>query len=109
MGPRASAWLRGRRFFLSAALALAELVAFLVWRPSTLLVTLAAALLLLVAVSAALRIRPGVVRDLLWIVALAQTYLVVVPLVIGLSLAIGMVLAILLLVGLAVVAFRYRF
>lgn len=109
MGPRTSAWLRRRRFMLSGSLALTELVAFLIWRPSTLLIVLAAGLVLALAVSVALRLRPGAARDLLWIVALAQAYLVVVPLVIGASLAIGLVLAVVLLVALVVVAFRYRF
>jgi hypothetical protein len=109
VGPRTSAWLRGRRFMLSGALALVELIAFMVWRPSTLLIVLLAALVLALSVAAAVRLRPGAVRDVLWIVALAQAYLVVVPLVIGFSLAIGLVLAAVLLVALVVVAFRYRF
>jgi hypothetical protein len=108
-GPRASAWLRGRRFMLSSGLALTELVAFLIWRPSTLIIVLAAGLLLVLAVAAAMRLKPGAVRDVLWIIALAQAYLVVVPLVIGFSLAIGMVLAVVLLVAFVVVAVRYRF
>ena len=108
-GPRTSAWLRSRRFFLSACLALLEVVAVLVWRPSTILAVVGAVLLLGICVFVASRIRKGVLRDVLWIVALAQTYVVVVPLVVGFSLAIGFVIAILLLVGLAVMAFRYRF
>lgn len=94
---------------LSSGLALAELIAFLVWRPNTLLIVLAAALVLALAVAAAMRIRPGAVRDVLWIVALAQAYLVVVPLVIGFSLAIGLILAVVLLVAFVAVAVRYRF
>lgn len=94
---------------LSGGLALAELVAFLVWRPSTFLIVLAAALVLALAVAVALRLRPGAIRDVLWIVALAQAYLVVVPLVIGFSLAIGLVLAVVLLVAFVAVAVRYRF
>lgn len=109
LGPRTSAWLRGRRFMLSGGLALTELVVFLIWRPSTLLIVLAAALVLALAVAVAVRLKPGAGRDILWIVALAQSYLVVVPLVIGFSLAIGLVLAVVLLVALVVFAVRYRF
>lgn len=94
---------------LSGGLALAELVAFLVWRPGTLLIVLAAALVLALSVAVAVRLRPGAVRDMLWIVVLAQAYLVVVPLVIGFSLAIGLVLAVVLLVAFVAVAVRYRF
>jgi hypothetical protein len=108
-GPRASAWLRGRRFFLAAMLALAEIVAVLVWRPGTMLAMLGSLLVLGIAGWGVIRLRPGVLRDVLWIVALAQVFVTVVPLVIGFSLAIGAIIAIVAVIALAVVAFRYRF
>ena len=82
-GGRARQWLRGRRVMLSGILALAEVVAFLIWRPSA-------------------------VRDLLWIVAIAQGIVVVIPLVVGLSLVAALVVAIGLIAAVVVIAARWR-
>jgi hypothetical protein len=105
---KASAWLRGRRVFLAAMLALAEVVVYLIWRPGAVLATLVAALVLVVAVLAARQVRPGVARDILVIIAGAQALLVVLPLVVGFSIFAGLIIAIALIIVLALVAFRFR-
>ena len=106
---KASAWLRGRRVFLACCLAAAEVLAFLIWRPSALLATLFAALVLVVCAMGIMRLSPGLGRDLLWIVAIAQALIVAVPLLIGFSIALGLVVALVLIALLAVIAFRLRF
>jgi hypothetical protein len=106
---RARSWLRARRIFLAASLALAEVIAFLIWRPGLLLATLFAALLLAVCVMGAARLRPGLARDVLVIVAIAQALVVVLPIAVGLSLFAGILIALVLIVALVVIAFRYRF
>ncbi len=105
---RVRQWLRGRRFMLSGILALLEVVAFLVWRPSSVLMATLAVVLLVVCVMGASRLRAGVLRDVLWIVAIAQGIVVVIPLVVGLSLVAGLVVAIVLIVALVAVAARWR-
>ncbi len=74
-------WIRGRRIMLSGILALVEVLAFIIWRPSAVLLAALAVALLVVSLWAATRLRPGLARDLLWIVAIAQGIVVVIPLV----------------------------
>jgi hypothetical protein len=105
---KASAWLHSRRVFLAAALALVEVVAYLIWRPGAVLATLVAALVLVVAVLCARQVRPGAGRDLLVIVAGAQALLIVLPLVVGFSIFAGLIIAVAVIVVLALVAFRLR-
>jgi hypothetical protein len=105
---RVRQWLRGRRLLLSGLLALAEVVAFIVWRPSAVLMATLAVILLVLCVWGASRLRPGLLRDALWIVAIAQGIVVVIPLVVGLSLIAGLVVAIVLIIGLVAVAARWR-
>jgi len=107
-GGRLRQWLRGRRVMLSGILALAEVVAFLVWRPSALLMGALAVAVLVVSVALATRLSAGILRDLLWIVAIAQGIVVVIPLVVGLSLVAALAVAIGLIVALVVVAARWR-
>jgi hypothetical protein len=106
---RLSAWLRGRRIFLAASLALVEIVTYLIWRPNGALAAAAAVLLLVLAVIGLRRARPGLWRDILLIVAISQGIVVVLPLAIGLSVFAGVILAIVAVVLLVVLAFRLRF
>jgi hypothetical protein len=105
---RASRWLRGRRILLAGLLALAEVVAFLVWRPNALLLVALAVALLVVSLWVATRVSPGLVRDVLWIVAIAQGIVVLIPLVVGLSVLAGLLVALVLIIGLILVAVRWR-
>lgn len=105
---KARRWLRGRRIMLSGILALVEVLAFIIWRPSALLLAVLAVALLVVSVFGATRLRPGIFRDLLWIVAIAQGIVVVIPLVVTASLVAALAVGVLLIVALVVVAARWR-
>ena len=105
---RASRWLRGRRILLAGLLALAEVILFLVWRPNAFLLVALAVALLVVSVWLATRVSAGLLRDILWIVAIAQGMVVVVPLVVGLSVLAGLLVALVLIIGLILVAVRWR-
>jgi len=105
---RVRRWLGGRRIMLSGILALAEVVAFIIWRPSALLLTLLAVALLIVCVMGATRLPAGLARDVLWIVAIAQAIVVAIPLVIGLSFVAALVTGIVIIVALIAVAARWR-
>jgi len=105
---RAHQWIRGRRIMLAGVLALLEVVAFIVWRPSALLLATLAVVVLVLCVAGATRLGPGIPRDLLWIGAIAQGIVVVIPLVVGLSLVAGLLVAVVLIVGLVAVAARWR-
>lgn len=109
-GPRAraAAWLRGRRFSAAALLALVEIVYVLVARPSTLFIAALAFVLLVLSVMGITRLGPGIVRDALIVVAIAQALVLVMPFAIGLGFAVGVISAIVLLVLLVVAAFRLR-
>jgi len=109
LGPRLSLWLRGRRFMLAGLLALAEVIALVIWRPSFLLASVVAFIVLVVAIAIAVRIPRGVARDLLWIVAIAEGMVVILPLALGLSVVLGLVVAVALLVALVALAIRFRF
>jgi hypothetical protein len=101
-------WLRGRRLMLGGVLALVEVLSFIIWRPSALLMATLAVVGLVLAVMGATRLRPGLLRDLLWIVAIAQGIVVVIPLVVGVSLVAGLLLAVGAIVVLIAVAGRWR-
>jgi hypothetical protein len=93
---------------LSGILALVEVLAFIIWRPSAVLLATLAVALLVASLFAATRLRPGLVRDLMWIVAIAQGIVVVIPLVVTASLIAALAVGVLLIVALVVVAARWR-
>jgi hypothetical protein len=105
---RVRRWLRGRRIMLSGILALVEVLAFIIWRPSAVLLAALAIALLIASVLAATRLRAGLLRDVLWIVAIAQGIVVVIPLVVTASLVAALAVGVLLIVALVVVAARWR-
>ena len=105
---RASSWLRGRRILLAALLALAEVIVYIIQRPSLTLATVLAVLVGVAAGWGVVRLRPGLARDVLLIVAIAQALVVLLPFAIGISLVVALLFAVILIVALAVVAFRLR-
>jgi hypothetical protein len=107
-GARLSLWLRGRRFLLAGVLALAQVLAVIIFDPSLVLASLAAFLVLVVAIALAVRVRKGVLRDVLVIVAIAEAMVVVLPLVLGLSVVLGLLVAVALLVALIALAIRFK-
>lgn len=105
---RARLWLRGRRLALAAVIALAEVVAFIVWRPSALLAAAFATILLVLLVLAAGRLRPGLMRDAVWVLALAQGIVVAIPLLVGASVAAALLVGVALIVLILLIALRFR-
>lgn len=109
-GPRAKtqAWLRGRRFSAAALLALAEILYVLIARPGTFVIAALAFVLLVLSVMGISRLGPGLLRDALMVVAIAQALVLVMPFAIGLGFAVGVISAVVLLVLLVLAAFRLR-
>jgi hypothetical protein len=105
---RARRWLRGRRLMLSGILALVEVIGFLIWRPSAVLLATLAIALLVVSVMGATRLGPGLLRDVLWIVAIAQGIVVTIPLIVGVSLVAALVTALVIIVAFVAIAARWR-
>lgn len=103
---RARHWLRGRKLSLAAGLALAEVVAMLVFRPSTWVVSALVFIVLVIAVMGVTRMRPGLARDLLTVVAIAQGLVLLIPLVVGFSFILGLVAAAIVLALLVAAALR---
>jgi len=100
--------LKGRRIMLSGVLALLEVLAFIIWRPSAPLLATLAVVVLVLSVMAATRVPRGLLRDILWIVAIAQVIVVAIPLVVGAGVLIGLITAVILIVALVGVAARWR-
>jgi hypothetical protein len=96
--------LEGRRILAAAILAVVEIVAFIIWRPSALLLSVAALAVLILAVALIPRTRPGFLRDVLIVVASAQALVVLIPLLLAASLAVGIIVAIILVIGLIIAA-----
>lgn len=104
-GPRAGMWIRSRRLSLAAALALVQVLAVLILRPSTLFVSALVFIVLVISVMLIGRTR-GVLRDLLLVVAIAQGLVLLIPLVIGFSFVLGLIAAAVILALLVAAALR---
>ncbi|MEQ8834862.1 MAG: hypothetical protein RIB67_10540 [Miltoncostaeaceae bacterium] len=100
--------IRGRRLMLGGILALVEVVGILIWRGSALLLAVLALAALVAAIAIAVRLRPGPLRDIMWIIAIAQSVIVVIPFVVGASFIAAILVGLLLIVGLIAVAARWR-
>lgn len=100
--------LRGRRIMFSGVLALLEVLAFIIWRPNALLLATLAVVVLVLSVMGATRVPRGLLRDILWIVAIAQAIVVAIPLVVGAGVLIGLITAVVMIVALVGVAARWR-
>jgi hypothetical protein len=98
--------LRRRRWSIAAGLALAEMLYVIVGRPTWFLASLVALLVLALAVLGIRKLRPGIVRDALMIVAISQGLVLVIPIAITASFALGLLLAVLVIIGVAIFAFR---
>jgi hypothetical protein len=105
---RLSSRLRGRRLLFAAILAGLEVIAALVWRGNALLLTLLALIVLVLAVYGATRLGPGPLRDALWIIAIAQGIVVVIPLLVGVSAIMALLVGVLLIAALVAAAVRWK-
>lgn len=76
-------WIHTRRFAIAGALAVVEVIAYLVMEPSRwfAIVVVGAALAGLIALSG--RIKPGLTRDVVLIGALAQAMVIALPILVG--------------------------
>jgi hypothetical protein len=101
-------WLRARRLSLAAVLALAEVLYVLIARPGTLLFSSLALIVLVLAALGISRLGPGIPRDLLLVLAIAQALVLVIPLVVGVSFLLGIIAAVVILVVVIAAAFRLR-
>jgi len=100
--------LRRRRWSIAAVLALVEMLYVIFGHPTWFLASIVALLVLGLSVWIIGRLRPGIVRDALIIVAIAQAMVVIIPIATLAGLALGLVLALLVLAGVVVVAFRMK-
>jgi hypothetical protein len=100
--------LRGRRLLLSAILAGVEVLIALIWRGNALLLTMLALIVLALAVFGLTRLGPGLLRDILWIVAIAQGIVVVIPLLVGVSAIMALLVGVLLIAALVAAAVRWK-
>lgn len=98
--------LSGRRLLLALILAVVEAVGFIAMKPGAWLGVVVALLVLALAGWLWLRLRRGLLKDLVGIVALAQALVVAVPLAIAGTVTIGLIIGVALVVGIALVALR---
>jgi hypothetical protein len=103
---RARQVLRSRLFPAALVLALVEVIALVVWKGSTLLGVVAAGLMLAIAIWIWLQLKPGITRDIAGLVAVAQAFVVAVPLVFALSTLLAVFVAVAIIGGLIAMVFR---
>jgi len=96
------------RAVIAAVLALIEILYVVFGRPQWLLASALAFVVLVLAVMGIRRVRPGIVRDGLIILAIAQGLVLVIPIAITASFALGLLLAVLVIIGVVIAAFRLR-
>jgi hypothetical protein len=99
--------LKTRRFSIAAVLALVEFLYIAIWHSGWIVAALVAVLLLVAAVAGIRRVRNGVARDALIVIAIAQG-LALIPIAIIASFALVIVLAVFAMIGVVVAAFRMR-
>ena len=105
-----SSFLAGRRLPIAAAIAVAEVIAIVIWGPGYILSTLIATALLALAAWASFKVvKKGLGRDILWVIALAQAMVVAIPLLLGASFVAAVIVGVLLLVGVLAYFARRRF
>lgn len=100
---RLRAGLKGRWIPIAGAVAVVELILFILVWPGTFIFALIVGAILVLALMSAFRSPAGLTRDMLFIVALAQVPLFAVPVIIGLSVVLAVVAVIAVIVVLAVV------
>ena len=106
---RPSGYLRARRWSTAAILAAIEMLYIVAERPHWFVAS--AAILAVLALSAwgAYVLQPGLWRDALVVIGLAQAFVLLIPVAINASVSIGLMLAVIVVVAVAVVAFRKSF
>lgn len=106
---RAQRWLRGRKLAIAAGLALAEVIAFLIFSPSRILSILAVGGLLAVCIAVGGRLKRGLLRDIVFVIGLAQGMVIALPVLAGIvSLAIAGLVALALIALFIMIGLRLR-
>lgn len=107
---RAKRWLRGRRLALAAGLALAEIIAYLVFQPHRIVSILCVGAVLALCIALAGRVkRDGVLRDVLMIVGLAQGMVIALPVLAGImSLVLAGLLVLAIIALFIMIGLRFR-
>lgn len=107
---RAKSWLRGRRLALAAGLALAEILAYLIFQPSRILSILCVGAVLALCIALGGRVkREGIMRDLLMIVGLAQGMIIALPVLAGVvSLVLAGLIVMALIAFFIMIGLRFR-
>jgi hypothetical protein len=100
--------LRSNFFRLALGLALAEVVVLLWKHQNWLLGAMAAGLALALAIMLWVRLRAGLVRDLVGVFAIAQAFVVAIPLAVSFSFALGLLVALAVIAGLVGMIFFGR-
>lgn len=105
---RARFHLRSRRFAAAGVLAAVEALYFVFARPGLLLGSVVALGVLAGSVALLQRAKPGLWSDLLVVVAIAQGFVLLVPMLLGFSIAIGLVVGAVLVIGLVLAVIGSR-
>lgn len=102
-------WLRGRRLVVASGLAVAEVLAYVIAEPSRWLAIVLAGAVLAGCIALSGRMRPGVARDLVLVVALAQAMVIALPILVGVvTLVVATLLVFLLIAVFVVIGIRFR-
>lgn len=102
--------LAGRRLPIAAGIAVLEVLAIIIWGPGLLLSTLAATAVMVLALWASFKLtKDGLLRDLLWVIALSQGMVVAIPVLLGASFVLAIIVGGLLLIGVLAFFAKRRF
>jgi FtsH-binding integral membrane protein len=108
-GEGGGSWLRGRRLVVASALAIAEVVAYVTTEPSRWLAIVLVGAVLAGCIALSGRMRPGLPRDLVLVVALAQAMVIALPILVGVvTLVVATLLIFLLIAIFVVIGIRFR-
>ena len=102
-------WLHGRRLTIAAALAVAEVIAYLIIDPARWfgILLVGAALAVCIAVSG--RMKSGIGRDLVLVAALAQVMVIALPVLVGfVTLVVAALLVLAVIAAFVVIGLRFR-
>ncbi len=106
---RVQRWLRGRRLAIAAGLAVAEIIAYLIFDPSRILALLGVGAVLATCIALSGRVKNALLRDVVVIVGLAQAMVIALPVLAGIvSLVVAGVIVLALVVLFVMIGLRFR-
>ncbi len=110
-GPKARArgWLRGRRLVIAGGLALAEVFVYLLSEPNRWFSIILVGAVLAAAIASMPRVKAGLFRDVLLVIALAQAIVLALPILDGIvKLAVAAIATLALIALFIVIGLRFR-